>query len=122
MSCASCHEPHGSISGVNLTAPDIRGVCIRCHADKVGPYTFEHADLLDDCGNCHQPHGSPFAGMLLYQEPFLCLQCHPGHTDTMEPAPSEAFKRGMFTKCSSCHSQIHGTDTRGDFPRSRFLR
>lgn len=123
MSCATCHDPHGSINESNLSAPDIKGVCIGCHADRIGPFVFEHGDLMDDCSQCHQPHGSPFGGLLRYQEPFLCLGCHSGHGERGRTAnPTEGYKRAIYTKCTNCHPQIHGSDQPGDTtPGSVFI-
>jgi DmsE family decaheme c-type cytochrome len=101
---------------------DTRSLCAKCHADKTGPFVYRHADLLDDCGRCHTPHGSSFGSMLRYQEPFLCLQCHAGHTEKDFPDnPYPGFKRGMLTKCTNCHSQVHGSDTPGSLPKSGFI-
>ncbi len=125
MSCSSCHEPHGSMVENNLAAPDVKSLCGRCHAEKCGPFVYEHADLTDNCTNCHQPHGSPFSGMLRYQEPFLCLQCHTGHTEHYSDSyvpPEPGYKRGIFTRCTSCHSQIHGSDGWSELPMSGFIR
>ncbi len=122
MTCATCHEPHGSVNEQNLTAVDIKGLCARCHAEKTGPFVYEHADLMDDCGQCHQPHGSPFAGLLRYQEPFLCLECHTGHTEHgSEENPTPGYNRAIFTKCTNCHSMVHGTDTKGDTPTGGYI-
>jgi hypothetical protein len=48
-------------------------------------------------------------------QPFLCLQCHLGHrasTATTGPAGDTARdnKGAFYTRCTDCHSQIHGTD------------
>jgi hypothetical protein len=38
----------------------------------------------------------------------LCKQCHPRHSSTTLAA------QGMFnTRCTDCHSMIHGSDTPG---------
>ena len=119
MNCSSCHSPHGSLNPLGLKATDMKGLCLECHAEKTGPYIFEHDDVTDDCSNCHSPHGSPFRGLLRYSEPFLCLQCHTGHTDLENPlTPSVGYKRGLNTRCTNCHSQIHGTDSTGPSGRA----
>ncbi len=114
MSCVTCHEPHGSINERGLKGIDMRALCGRCHGEKAGPFRYEHGDINEDCVACHESHGSAFTGMLRYQEPFLCLQCHPGHGDPAGGgSPSKALQRALYTRCTDCHSQIHGSDTPG---------
>jgi hypothetical protein len=61
--------------------------------------------------------------MLKVQEPFLCLQCHSGHTDFSTPkSPSASIKGAFYTRCTNCHSQIHGSDTRGPHPGSGLIQ
>ena len=39
--------------------------CFKCHGDKRGPFTFEHAPVrLEGCAACHEPHGSANPRML----------------------------------------------------------
>jgi hypothetical protein len=39
------------------------------------------------------------------------MQCHPGHEDHRHPALSDAtWNISFFTRCTHCHSQIHGSD------------
>ncbi|UCG38302.1 MAG: DmsE family decaheme c-type cytochrome [bacterium] len=117
--CVDCHNPHGSQNPYGLIAMDQKSLCLNCHGQVIGPFAWEHADVTDSCTNCHQPHGSVFADMLTVQEPFLCLQCHAGHTDPSSPtSPSAVMKGAFYTRCTNCHSQIHGTDTRGPHPGS----
>lgn len=117
--CVECHDPHGSQTRLGLKSLDEKGICVNCHGQFIGPFAFEHADLTDACTSCHRPHGSMFNSLLTYQEPFLCLQCHTGHTDVNDPAdPLPPIKQAFYSRCTSCHSQIHGTDTRGPHPGS----
>jgi DmsE family decaheme c-type cytochrome len=106
MECTTCHDPHGSATGEPYRGADMKSLCVGCHANRVGPYTFEHGDLMADCGVCHSPHGSLVRAMLRYQEPFLCLRCHGGpHTGS-----GTAQKAAYYTRCTNCHNQIHGSD------------
>ena len=57
MSCISCHDPHGSVAEASIAALTPNDKCYECHADKRGPYLFEHAPVREDCGTCHEPHG-----------------------------------------------------------------
>lgn len=118
--CTDCHDPHGTINEHQLRKETVRETCTACHGDKEGPYTFEHADLMEACTNCHRPHGSPNLDLLVVTMPFLCLQCHEGHRTS--PTASVESKQAFFTRCTDCHSQIHGTDTPGPDGQGRFTR
>lgn len=106
MSCADCHEVHGSLQDKQLKGTTPRETCTRCHMEKQGPFAFEHGDVTENCSNCHSPHGSVNAGLLQAAMPFLCLQCHGGHTTSAIPGVNSLFTN----RCTDCHSQIHGTD------------
>lgn len=104
--CTGCHEPHGSEIEKNLKKMTVKEVCVQCHADKEGPYTFEHAENMEDCTTCHSPHGSVNNNLLKARQPFLCLQCHIGH----RTSASATTKGELYLRCTDCHSRIHGTD------------
>jgi len=105
--CTDCHDPHGGLS-LNLRRNSVKETCVQCHAEKEGPFVFEHAENNEDCTGCHTTHGSVHNNLLREGEPFLCLQCHEGHrtqaTTTLE------IKARYYTRCTDCHSTIHGTD------------
>lgn len=126
LACSDCHNPHG---GAARLTQDFTGreLCFTCHADKEGPWIYEHAPVNEDCGMCHTPHGSVANNLLIQNEPTLCLNCHAMHFHaTVESnegpfivpqdrsrdsySTADGWKRGMLTRCTSCHSMIHGTD------------
>ncbi len=77
MSCADCHNPHGSVTRPLLQGRQRqRNVCTACHAEKRGPFLWEHAPVRESCLNCHTPHGSNHDFLLVGARPFLCQQCH----------------------------------------------
>lgn len=121
MTCTDCHDPHGSVQEHELRGNGVKDLCTRCHMEKQGPFAFEHADVTEDCSNCHTPHGSVNNNLLSAAMPFLCLQCHAGHTLGTDSASTN--RRLFNTRCTDCHSQIHGTDipTSAQNP-GRFLR
>ncbi len=127
MTCQNCHDPHGGSTKFALEA-DSRELCFTCHAGKEGPFAYEHAPVNEDCMICHNPHGTVADNMLKQSEPTLCLNCHPMHfhtagigedrTDyaidgepgrTLNSSPT-AWKSSMLTKCTQCHTVIHGSD------------
>jgi DmsE family decaheme c-type cytochrome len=120
VKCTDCHNPHGTTSENLLRADNIKATCTGCHAEKEGPFVFEHADVVEDCSNCHSPHGSVNNHLLKQSMPFLCLQCHEGHrTSATRPAEKKA---AYYTRCTDCHSTIHGTDIPSPSGKGRFIQ
>lgn len=114
--CTDCHNPHGSVTDKLLKRENVRETCIYCHKEKGGPFTFEHADLMDDCNNCHKPHGSMNDNLLKKREPILCLNCHAGHnsaSSTSLQGLSNSLKAKLYNRCTDCHGSVHGTDLPG---------
>jgi DmsE family decaheme c-type cytochrome len=120
VTCTDCHNPHGTANEGLLIEDTVKETCTRCHGEKEGPYTFEHADVNDECTTCHNPHGSVNNNMLKVSEPFLCLQCHTGHTTTSD-AVTKKSKGAYYTRCTDCHSQIHGTDLPSTSGKGKFI-
>ena len=76
MTCEDCHNPHGSSSPRLLKADSVNDLCYTCHAEKRGPYLWEHAPVRENCLNCHVPHGSNNDKLLVQTRPMLCQSCH----------------------------------------------
>ena len=122
--CIDCHNAHGGFSKRHLLQDTVKETCMQCHPDKRGPFLYEHADVTEDCTKCHSPHGSVNLRLLKAREPFLCLQCHEGHwlnTDT-GGSISAARARTLYTRCTDCHSTIHGSDVPSLQGGGRFIR
>jgi len=112
VTCVDCHNPHGSPNpGPMLIGETVKETCTRCHAEKEGPFVFEHADLMEDCTICHMSHGSQNDWLLAERQPYLCKQCH-----MVSAHPTTASGFNATTLCTNCHSQIHGTDIPGFTP------
>lgn len=107
MACVDCHDVHGSTQDKLLKGNTPKETCTRCHMEKQGPFVFEHGDVTENCANCHSAHGSINNHLLNAAMPFLCLQCHGGHTLNTAAGNS---KQLFSNRCTDCHSQIHGTD------------
>jgi DmsE family decaheme c-type cytochrome len=119
MFCTDCHNPHGTNNEGMLIEDTVKETCTRCHGEKEGPFTFEHADINDECMACHNPHGSVNNNLLKAREPFLCMQCHQAHATTS--GDSAEAKGAYYTRCTDCHSQIHGTDLPSASGKGRFI-
>ena len=61
-----------------LKQPTINDQCYSCHADKRGPYVFNHPPVEENCATCHNPHGSVHDKLLNESAPNLCQDCHDG--------------------------------------------
>lgn len=117
LECSSCHNPHGT-AGVKLlkTGTTVNATCERCHAEKRGPYLWEHAPVTESCTTCHDAHGSTNPRMLVAKEPFLCQRCHvtsqhPATAyDGYTLANSTAANRLYGRSCAACHQNVHGSN------------
>lgn len=118
--CIDCHDAHGTVNDNLLRRATIKEACTQCHSEKEGPFVFEHADITENCVNCHRPHGSVNNNLLLLKEPFLCLQCHVGHRTSSASRPES--KAAFYTRCTDCHSKIHGTDIPSASGKGRFTQ
>jgi len=118
--CTDCHDPHGGNTEKMLRKDTVKATCTQCHSEKEGPFVYEHADLTEDCRACHTPHGSVNNNLLTLREPFLCLQCHPTHR--ISDTTTAETKRAYYTRCSDCHSQVHGTDLPSPSGKGRFTQ
>jgi DmsE family decaheme c-type cytochrome len=118
MECSSCHNVHGTTNVRLLRKGDsIAELCTSCHAEKRGPYLWEHAPSRDGCVTCHDPHGSSNERMLVAKPPLLCQRCHVGtrHPSTIYDqqaigSASAPSVRIYARSCVSCHSAIHGSN------------
>ena len=129
MVCADCHNPHGSTGPTLLVKNTVNETCYTCHAEKRGPFLWEHSPVTDSCGSCHTPHGSTNAALLKVRAPWLCQECHSGDhgnqvnsganlgggavtTLTGAPQPAAAAPRAQVAAraCLNCHVLIHGSN------------
>ena len=109
MDCVSCHNPHGTATDKLLKANSVNETCYTCHAEKRGPFLWEHPPVTENCSNCHEPHGTNHEKLLKIAKPRLCQQCH---VETRHPTrPQDPRTRFVFNRaCTNCHSQIHGSN------------
>jgi DmsE family decaheme c-type cytochrome len=129
MACSDCHNPHGSTGPKLMVKNSVNETCYTCHAERRGPFLFEHSPVADDCVSCHTPHGSNNAALLKMRTPQLCQQCHtadhsgvvnsatglPGGAVTTvngrQPLANQSPRAQMNARnCLSCHSVIHGSN------------
>ena len=116
MDCSGCHTTHSDPSGEQLTRLTLNDTCYDCHAEKRGPYLWEHAPVAEDCSTCHDPHGSNNPGMVTLRGPMMCQGCHSqaGHPsfasspDGLATGTPSQFLLGR--NCMNCHTQVHGSN------------
>ena len=129
MSCADCHNPHGSVGPHLMKMNSVNETCYTCHAERRGPFLWEHTPVTEDCTNCHTPHGSNNPPLLKARAPWLCQECHTSdHSGPMNSAAN--LPNGDFTtieglqplgnqaprtqmngrNCLACHALIHGSN------------
>jgi len=135
VQCTDCHNPHGNFApswrtgtGAALVTAshDSEDPCLKCHVDKRGPFTFEHASVrVEGCMGCHVPHGTTNAKLLKRPVVFtICLECHNGagtygreNLGIFTQSASHNMLDPKFQQCTQCHVRIHGSDA-----DARFLR
>jgi DmsE family decaheme c-type cytochrome len=114
VQCTDCHNPHGTIRAMQVRSSSTGDVaCFKCHADKQGPFVFEHEPVKGEgCQSCHTPHGGPNPHMLKVSNVnLLCLQCHTTSTFSAAPGtPSFHNQSTFFQACTICHAKIHGSN------------
>jgi DmsE family decaheme c-type cytochrome len=111
--CTDCHNPHGSNGPKLLVKNSTNETCWTCHAEKRGPFLWEHPSAMDDCMNCHTPHGSTNPPLLRARAPFLCQECHgdgaphPGNVYSAASLPGGAVANITATGGVSGTTQVH---------------
>ncbi|HYD62699.1 MAG TPA: DmsE family decaheme c-type cytochrome [Noviherbaspirillum sp.] len=117
VACSSCHNLHGSAGPKLLIKNTVNETCYTCHAEKRGPFLWEHPPATDDCSVCHTPHGSNQPTLLKSRAPFLCGQCHQtssGHPNVIRTgagiAATGAQAQVAYKACMNCHTQVHGSN------------
>jgi DmsE family decaheme c-type cytochrome len=129
MACSDCHNPHGSTGPKLLVKNSVNETCYTCHAEKRGPFLWEHAPVADDCTNCHTPHGSSNAPLLKARAPWLCQECHSGDhgaqvnsganlaggnvttiNGIQRPGAASPRVQADARACLNCHVLIHGSN------------
>lgn len=119
LQCSDCHNQHGGFLTKQTRSTAAQDeVCFKCHADKSGPFVFEHEPVkTEGCVACHTPHGSSNPRLLKRsQVNLLCLECHSLTTDPGAPAtPTFHNQAQKYQACTMCHAQIHGSNFDGHF-------
>ena len=121
---SDCHDGHGQLEG-NLKAETLNLLCWKCHADKQGPFVYEHPPVTENCGYCHEPHGTVANNLLRQPTTFLCLRCHSGHRRRhgfSDIDNNVDMQNAFYTDCTNCHTQIHGSDLPGPVRKQDFMR
>jgi DmsE family decaheme c-type cytochrome len=121
VTCTSCHNPHGSPNPKQLIQSTVNENCYSCHAERRGPFLWEHPPVLENCGNCHDAHGSTNPQLLKTRTPKLCQQCHndgqhrsTAYADVM-PSAGNGIRAGFNNRvvnrgCANCHARVHGSN------------
>jgi DmsE family decaheme c-type cytochrome len=129
MECSNCHNPHGSTGPTLMVKGSVNETCYSCHAEKRGPFLWEHEPVTETCTNCHTPHGSNITPLLKARTPWLCQSCHTGDHAAQVNSAANLQRGGVTTAngafplansaaraqmvgrdCQACHMQTHGSN------------
>ena len=115
LQCTTCHNPHGSQNVKMLREGNsVNEACATCHAEKRGPFLWDHQVTREGCTTCHDAHGTNNERMLVAKEPMLCQRCHVSsrHPATIydQTQVNTRSNRIIGRSCTQCHSQIHGSN------------
>jgi DmsE family decaheme c-type cytochrome len=124
--CSQCHEVHGTFGPRMVKADSVNDLCYKCHAEKRGPFAFEHPPVQENCLNCHEIHGSNHSKLLIRKVPYLCQSCHTATGHPSRPytnfhsfaGPATAQKNKFYARsCLNCHGNVHGSSRSVTFDR-----
>jgi len=119
MKCTDCHDHHGGFGERMIKASSTNELCYQCHAEKRGPYMWQHPPVDENCLSCHTAHGSNHNKLLLSKVPQLCQACHdytrhPGTLytkfETFQGSAASGKNRMAARACLNCHSNVHGSN------------
>lgn len=119
IKCFDCHDPMSTFGPKMVKADSVNDLCYKCHAEKKGPFAWEHPPVAENCLFCHQAHGSNHSYLLDKKVPQLCQSCHnveghpslPYNTQHTFKGNAPFGKNRMFARsCRNCHTNIHGSN------------
>jgi DmsE family decaheme c-type cytochrome len=117
IDCSDCHAVHGSTTENLLAQETLNETCYECHAEKRGPFLWEHQPARESCANCHVPHGSNHPPLLEARGPWLCQQCHLAQFHPSGAYGGEGLAGGgapnrnlLVKNCRNCHPEVHGSN------------
>lgn len=122
MRCSDCHNAHGGFETKQARlATGADASCVKCHADKQGPFAYEHAPVkTEGCASCHTPHGSSNPRLLRTSSVAqLCLECHSHDhgVGAAEPSGPQHNLNAQYRDCTACHVKVHGSHSSPVFMR-----
>jgi len=109
VTCTSCHDPHGTPNPHQLKQSTTNENCYSCHAERRGPFVWEHPPVMENCANCHEAHGSNNPQLLKVRMPRVCDSCHVTSRHPTQPQTMQSI-RNFGRGCTNCHSAIHGSN------------
>ncbi|RPJ43548.1 MAG: DmsE family decaheme c-type cytochrome [Deltaproteobacteria bacterium] len=119
LKCTDCHDHHGGFGPKMVKANSFNDLCYQCHAEKRGPYMWQHPPVEENCLSCHTSHGSNHSKLLISKVPQLCQSCHdwtqhPGTPyskfETFQGTATSGKNRMFSRSCLNCHSNVHGSN------------
>jgi len=95
--CMICHDAHGAVAN-NLLVQNEPFLCLQCHQPHF------HSALATVEGEY------PLPGRVWDVDTYGDATASDSYGAWTNESHTDSFKRVMLTKCSQCHSSVHGTD------------
>lgn len=101
-------EEYRSIGPAGLIMP-MKSLCFSCHPEVAARdrMHYRHSPFAKgQCTSCHDPHASDYLSLLVTDEKYLCVSCHPMRAEFALPVKHPPFYERA---CLSCH-QPHASE------------
>ena len=119
MRCSSCHQPHGTVTESLIPSISVNDQCLSCHAEKRGPFLWEHSPVPERLPELPRAARQHAAGDAQDERAPAVPDLSRLDGTCDEPAPIRTIASRSATSCLQCHTQVHGSNHPSGFALTR---